>query len=74
MLSHFSSLDHCQMLIREVRFAWLSFAAALYYSTPPYDNLFFIGAIANSRPSDIFHTGFSLNPTVNIHPEVKIVV
>ena len=40
--------------------------AALYYSCPPeYSGLTFVGAIANARPSDIFHTGFSLNPSVN---------
>jgi len=39
--------------------------AALYYSMPPtYDGMIFIGAIANARPSDIFHTGWALNPHV----------
>ncbi len=48
---------------------------ALYYSTPPsYNSLIFIGAIADARPSDIFHTGFSLNPNVNIYPEIKLVI
>ena len=47
----------------------------LYYSSPPnYAGMTFIGAIANARPSDIFHTGWSLNPDVNILPEVKLVV
>ncbi len=32
--------------------------AALYYSSPPeYAGLSFVGAIANSRPSDIFSHG-----------------
>ena len=49
--------------------------AALYYSLPPnYDSLIFIGAIANERPSDIFHPGFSLNPNVNCHHEIKLVI
>ena len=49
--------------------------AALYYSTPPnYQNLIFIGAIANARPSDIFHPGFALNPDVNVHREIKLVI
>ena len=49
--------------------------AALYYSYPPkYDSLLFIGAIANNRPSDIFHPGFALNPTVNTLQEVKLVI
>ncbi len=47
---------------------------ALYYSIPPlYDSLIFIGAIANERPSDIFHPGFALNPLVNVCPEIKLV-
>lgn len=41
---------------------------------PPYDSLQFIGAIANARPSDVFHTGWALNPTVNMMPELKLVV
>ena len=48
--------------------------ASLYFSTYPYQNLEFIGAIANERPSDIFHTSWSLNPSVNILPEIKLVV
>ena len=48
--------------------------ASLYYSIPPYEGLAFIGAIANERPSDIFHTGWALDPTVNMHPEIKLVV
>jgi Protein of unknown function (DUF775) len=50
------------------------FLAALYFSTPPYEGLEFVGAIANERPSDIFHTGWSLNPVVNVHAELKLVV
>ena len=43
-----------------------SMGASLHYSSPPdYSGLTFIGAIANVRPSDIFHTGWSLNPNVN---------
>ena len=34
----------------------------------------FIGVIANMRPSDIFHTGWSLNPNVNTLNEIKLVV
>ncbi len=48
--------------------------ASLYFSVPPYQNLEFVGAIANERPSDIFHTGWSLNPAVNVLPELKLVV
>ena len=49
--------------------------AALYFSTPPeYSGMSFIGAIANVRPSDIFHTGWSLNPLINTLSEIKLVV
>ena len=49
--------------------------AALYFSTPPnYDSQQFIGAIANTRPSDIFHPGFALNPSVNVHQKIKLVI
>ena len=48
--------------------------ASLYCSTPPYEGLEFIGAIADERPSDIFHTGWSLNPSVNTFTELKLVV
>jgi hypothetical protein len=48
--------------------------ASLYFSVPPYENLEFVGAIGNDRPSDIFHTGWSLNPNVNMLPELKLVV
>ena len=51
-----------------------SFVASLYFSVPPYENLEFVGAIGNDRPSDIFHTGWSLNPMVNVLPELKLVV
>ena len=49
--------------------------ATLSYSLPPnYDTMIFIGAIANTRPSDIFHPGFALNPHVNQMTEIKLVV
>ena len=52
-----------------------SMGATLSYSAPPdYSGLTFIGAIANMRPSDIFHTGWSLNPNVNQLAELKLVV
>jgi len=47
---------------------------ALYYSIPPYETLQFIGAVGNARPSDIFHTGFALNPYVNELNELKLVI
>ena len=49
--------------------------AALHYATPPYnDGLSFVGAIGNDRPSDVFHPGWSLNPSVNVLPEIKLVI
>jgi len=50
------------------------YAGALYYSIPPFENLQFIGAIANTRPSDIFTTGFALNPDVNGLEVIKLVI
>lgn len=50
------------------------FGAALYYSIPPFENLCFVGCIANIRPSDVFYTGWSLNPEVNCHPMIKICI
>ena len=46
--------------------------AALYYSVPPYQTQQFIGCISNQRPSDVFYTGWSLDPNVNIHQTIKI--
>ncbi len=46
----------------------------LYYSVPPYDNLSFITAVANPRPSDIINTGFQLNPDINMKQSIKLVV
>lgn len=39
-------------------------ALGLYYSIPPYENLQYLGAITNNRPSDIFSTGFPLRPEI----------
>ncbi|CAI2382295.1 unnamed protein product [Moneuplotes crassus] len=53
-----------------------SLALCLYVSKPPYDpdELEFVGAVANARPSDIFHTAWEINPTINIHSSVKLVI
>ena len=50
------------------------YAASLYYSVPPYSTLEFLGCVCNQRPSDIFYTGWSLNPLVNVHSQIKICV
>ena len=46
--------------------------AALYYSVPPYQTQQFIGCVCNQRPSDVFYTGWALDPNVNIYPAIKI--
>ena len=46
--------------------------AALYYSVPPYQTQQFLGCVCNQRPSDVFYTGWSLDPNVNIYPTIKI--
>lgn len=49
--------------------------ASLSYSIPPnYSGITFVGAIANQRPSDIFHTGWALNPEINQLSELKLIV
>ena len=50
------------------------YGAAMYFSTPPYENLQFIGCVANQRTSDIFYTGWSLNSEVNCHSSIKLCV
>ena len=51
-----------------------NYGAALYYAVYPYVDLQFIGAIANSRPSDIFRTGWSVKEDVNEAKLLKLVV
>ena len=46
--------------------------AALYYSVPPYKTQQFIGCVCNQRPSDVFYTGWALDPNVNVYPTIKI--
>jgi hypothetical protein len=35
-----------------------NYAIALYFSLPPYNDMQFLGAVANERSSDTFSTGF----------------
>ena len=46
--------------------------AALYYSVPPFQTQQFIGCVCNQRPSDVFYTGWSLDPNVNMYQTIKI--
>jgi len=48
--------------------------ASIYFSVPPFENLEFLGCVANLRPSDIFYTGWILNPQVNTLEQLKICV
>jgi hypothetical protein len=50
------------------------YAAALSYSLPPFAEVEFIGAVANQRPSDILHTSWSFNPSVNSQPFLRLLV
>jgi hypothetical protein len=43
----------------------------IYYATPT-QGISFLGAIANARPSDIFNTGWSVNPNVNVHSVIQL--
>lgn len=47
---------------------------SLYFSVPPFENLQFLGCVANIRPTDIFYTGWTINPSVNIYEQIKICV
>jgi hypothetical protein len=50
------------------------FLVCLYYSVPPYENVEYITAVANIRPTDITSTNFPLNPLVNNLNEMKLIV
>ena len=50
------------------------YGAALYFSAYPFTDLQFIGCVANQRPSDIFYTGWSLNPDISNTTPLKICV
>lgn len=49
-------------------------AAALSFTLPPYTNIEFLGAIANTRPSDTFNTSWALNPEVNTQTNVRLLI
>ncbi|CAG9319970.1 unnamed protein product [Blepharisma stoltei] len=50
------------------------YAAALSYSIPPFATIEFLGAIANERPSDIIHTAWSFNPSINSSSLIKLLI
>jgi protein Hikeshi len=49
------------------------YALALSSSSYPYESLEFLGAIANERPSDIIHTGWSFKPEIANNP-IKLLI
>lgn len=50
------------------------YAAAISYSIAPFQTIEFLGAVANERPSDSFHTAWSFNPNMVSQPYVKLLV
>lgn len=50
------------------------YGAAIYFSCPPFEDLQFLGCVANQRSSDIFYTGWSMDSNVNCHNIIKICV
>lgn len=50
------------------------YAAALSYLIPPFTSIEFIGAIANEKPSDIIHTGWSFNQSINSSQVIKLLI
>lgn len=45
---------------------------ALYFSIPPFQDWQFLTALSNLRPSQIVNAGWSLNPSVNCVPSVRL--
>jgi hypothetical protein len=39
-----------------------NYAITLYYSLPPYNDMQYLGAVANAKSSDTFSTGFPFKP------------
>lgn len=37
---------------------------SIHYSVPPYENMSYMGAVSNGKPSDTFSTGWGMNPEV----------
>lgn len=50
------------------------YGASMYYSISPFIDLQFLGCVANQRPSDIFYTGWNLNPEIQVNTLMKICI
>mmetsp|Transcript_4823 Transcript_4823/g.9666 ORF Transcript_4823/g.9666 Transcript_4823/m.9666 type:complete len:144 (-) Transcript_4823:239-670(-) len=44
----------------------------VYFSFPPFADYEFLGALDDSKPSDLFSTGWSLRPEVESCPAVRV--
>jgi hypothetical protein len=47
---------------------------SVYFAVPPFSYFEFLTAISNLKPSVIINAGWSLNPTINEAPCVRLVV
>lgn len=51
-----------------------NYAITLYFSLPPYNEMQYLGAIANEKPSDNFTTGFPFKPEFDNCSTVKLCI
>lgn len=51
-----------------------NYVIAIYFSLPPYNEMQYIGAIANEKPSDHFSTGFPFMTELNHCYSVKLCI
>ncbi|CEM10702.1 unnamed protein product [Vitrella brassicaformis CCMP3155] len=49
-----------------------SLGVGVYWSFPPFSSWEFIGVLTNSQPSELFDTGWALNPEVRGVPVVRL--
>jgi hypothetical protein len=50
------------------------YGASMYFSVSPFTDSQFLGCVANQRPSDVFYTGWSLNPEILQNTAIKVCV
>jgi len=51
-----------------------NYVLTLYFSPPPYNEMQYLGAIANEKPSDNFSTGFPLKPELDSCNTIKFCI
>ena len=51
-----------------------TYAAALFFSEPPYNNLEYLCVIGDQSPSQIVSTGFAQNTTIANCSEIKLIM